>query len=61
MATIVIQINGKMRGKVILPTGATEEVVRAAALGDEKIETALGGSEVKRVIFIPDKLLNLVV
>ncbi len=61
VATIVVQINGKMRGRLELPVGVSEEGVKVAAFADEKIKTALGNAEVKRAIFVPNKLLNLVV
>lgn len=61
VATVVVQLNGKMRAKLSVSVGATEETVKAAALADEKIKSALGGSVIKRAIFVPDKLINLVV
>ncbi len=61
VVTLVVQVNGKVRGKLSVATGSSEEAVIAMAKEDEKIKAALGGSETKRVIFVPDKLLNLVV
>ncbi len=59
--TVIVQVNGKMRGKLTLPAGATEEAVRAAALADEKVKAAIGNSQIQKVIFVADKLLSLVV
>ena len=50
-----------MRGKLTVPAGVTEEAAKTAALEDEKIKSAIGGNEIKRVIFVQDKLLNLVI
>ncbi len=61
MVTVVVQVNGKMRGKLFLPAGTSEDEVRTTAVADDKIKSALGGSEIKRAIFVPDKLLNLVI
>jgi leucyl-tRNA synthetase len=58
---IVIQVNGKVRDKLIVPSGSSEEQVKVLALAQEKIKTALGGSEIKKIIFVQDKLLNIVV
>jgi leucyl-tRNA synthetase len=58
--TIAVQVNGKLRGQVIVPSGAAEsEVVRAVEF-DAKIASHLTGSRVKQ-IYVPGKLLNFVV
>ncbi len=59
-ADFVIQINGKMRGVIRLPSGSDEVSVRTAAEKDEKIAKYITGS-VKKVIFIPGKLCNLII
>jgi len=58
---IVVQVNGKLRGKVTVATDATEEQVKAAALADEKVKPWLEGKELRKVIYVPGKLLNIVV
>ncbi len=60
-ATIVIQVNGKLRGRLDVPRDATEEAVKALALQDEQVTKALGGKPFRKVIFVPNKILNLVV
>jgi leucyl-tRNA synthetase len=57
---IVVQVNGKVRGRVQVPTGAEQEEVTAAAKGDGGVASHLDG-EVVKVVFIPDKLVNFVV
>jgi leucyl-tRNA synthetase len=57
---IVVQILGKVRGKVTVPAGADEKALEAAALGDEKIKAQLEGKTVKKVIVVPGRLVNIV-
>lgn len=59
--TVVIQINGKVRGKLTLPTGADEQQVREAINNDEKINKHLTGKEIVKFIYVKDKLVNMVV
>ncbi|MDD2335421.1 MAG: leucine--tRNA ligase [Geobacteraceae bacterium] len=59
--TIVVQVNGKLRGKVTVAAVATEEQVRAAALADEKVIAHMEGKTVRKIIYVPGKLLNIVV
>jgi len=58
---IPVQVNGKLRGRVVVPADATEDFVLERALADEKVRTAIGGKEIVKKIFVPGKLLNLVV
>jgi leucyl-tRNA synthetase len=59
LATIIVQVNGKLRGKITVPTGATEETVVATAR--EMISEWLAGQTVAKVISVPGKLVNFVV
>jgi len=56
----VVQINGKRRGEFELPKGQTKESILKMAQQDEKISKHLNG-EIKKMIFVPNKLLNLVI
>ncbi len=58
---IVVQVNGKVRGKVTVPASASDEDVRTAALSEEKIQSALSGKEPRKVIVIKGRLVNIVV
>jgi leucyl-tRNA synthetase len=58
---IVVQVNGKVRGRVAVPTGAAEELVRAAALADANVQKHLAGKVPRRVIVVPGKLVNVVI
>jgi leucyl-tRNA synthetase len=61
MKTIVIQVNGKVRANLLLPSGSTEEVVKEAAMADTNVQTHIAGKEIRKVVYIQDKILNLVV
>jgi leucyl-tRNA synthetase len=58
---IVIQINNKIRGKLIVENNCGDESLKAAVLADEKIKELLNGLTVKKIIIIPNKLVNIVV
>jgi leucyl-tRNA synthetase len=57
---VPVQINGKVRSKVYMGAGASEDEMREAALQDEKVKSATAGREVLKVIVVPKKLVNLV-
>jgi leucyl-tRNA synthetase len=58
--TIAVQINGKLRDTLVMPKGAPRESVEAAALASDKIVRLLEGKAPKKVIVVPDRLVNLV-
>jgi leucyl-tRNA synthetase len=58
---VVIQINGKVRDRVKMPTVATEEELKAVALSNPKVQDRIAGKPVRNVIVVPKKLVNIVV
>jgi len=58
--TVPVQINGKLRSKIEVPSGASEEILKEKALADNRIKSHLENLAVKRWIVIPDKLINIV-
>jgi len=58
---IPVQVNGKLRGRVLVPADADEALVKERALADEKVKAAIAAKQIVKVIFVPGKLLNLVV
>jgi leucyl-tRNA synthetase len=58
---IPIQVNGKLRSRVLASPQVTEEELRAAALNDEKIRAIIEGHEVVKVIVVPQRLVNVVI
>jgi leucyl-tRNA synthetase len=58
---IVVQVNGKLRGRVSVPVQAADDKVREIALADEAVARYVTGKEVKKVIVVKGKLVNIVV
>ncbi|HGP5685037.1 TPA: class I tRNA ligase family protein, partial [Vibrio cholerae O1] len=58
---VVVQINGKVRGKVTVAADATQEQVQASATADAGIAKYLAEGTIRKVIYVPGKLLNIVV
>jgi leucyl-tRNA synthetase len=58
---IPVQINGKLRSKVVVPADASESMVLERTLADEKIKAASAGKQIVKKIYVPGKLVNLVV
>jgi len=61
MITLIIQINGKVRDQIQVKKGILEKEVKELALKSEKIQKWLKGKEIKRIIFIKDRLVNFVI
>ncbi len=59
-AEIVVQVNGKLRDKVTISTGASNAAAEAAALASAKVQEAIGSLTVARIIVVPGKLVNIV-
>jgi leucyl-tRNA synthetase len=57
---IVIQVNGRLRDRMTIPASYGEEEVKAWALKSERIRKLVEGKEIKRVILVPKKLVNIV-
>jgi len=58
---IPVQVNGKLRGLVVVPADATDDQVKQAAHADEKVKAAVKGKQIVKVIVVPKKLVNIVV
>ncbi|MFH1161779.1 MAG: leucine--tRNA ligase [Candidatus Jorgensenbacteria bacterium] len=58
--TIAVQVNGKLRGTVSAPAGASQKEVEELARGDVRLQRALQGKTIKKVIHVPDRLMNFV-
>jgi leucyl-tRNA synthetase len=58
---LVVQVSGKLRGKVVVSTGASEAEIKAAARGLANVQQYIEGKEVVKEIYVPGKLLNIVV
>ena len=58
---IAVQVNGKVRARLSVASDASEEDARSAAMEDERVGSQVHGHEVVRVVYVPGRLLNLVV
>ncbi len=56
-----VQVNGKLRGKVIVARDADQKTIEAAACADEKVKQAVGDKTIRKVIIVPGKMVNLVI
>jgi leucyl-tRNA synthetase len=59
--TLVVQVNGKLRGRLQLERGASRDLALEKAREVDTVNAALGGKPIRKVIFVEDRLLNLVV
>lgn len=59
--TVAVQVNGKLRATLELPAGSDQAAAHSAALADERVRRFVDGAQVRKVIYVPDKVLNLVV
>jgi leucyl-tRNA synthetase len=57
----VVQVNGRLRGRVTVPVGADEAAVREAALADANVQRFMEGKPLRKFVYVPGRLANLVV
>ena len=58
---VPVQINGKLKARLRVPAESNEDALKAAALADESVREAIKGKEIRKVIVVPRKLVNIVV
>ncbi len=56
-----VQVNGKLRGLIVVPVDADETFVLERSLADEKVKAAIAGKQIIKKIYVPGKMVNLVV
>jgi leucyl-tRNA synthetase len=59
--TLVIQVNGKLRDRLAVSVSITESEARELALGSERVRAHIDGKEIKDIIYVPGRLVNVVV
>jgi leucyl-tRNA synthetase len=59
--TIVISVNGKVRANIVVPAGSDEESVKALALAHDRVKPFLEGKEIRKTVFVQDKIMNFVI
>ena len=60
-AEVVIQVNGKVRGRILVAFGTSRDELEKKALADDRVKGYIDGKQVVKVISVPDKLVNIVV
>jgi leucyl-tRNA synthetase len=58
---IAVQVNGRFRATIKAPRGASEDEVKKKAMSEEAVQRHLNGKKIKKTIFVPDRLINLLV
>ena len=58
---IVVQVNGKIRGRITVPADGTQERIETEALADPKVRSFMNGKKVRRIVHVPGRLMNIVV
>jgi leucyl-tRNA synthetase len=58
---LVVQVNGKVRAKIMISAGTPDDELKSMALEDKKIRESIGGKEIKKVIVVRGKLVNIVI
>lgn len=58
---LVVQVNGKVRSKIMIPLGTDDETIKTKALNDTKVKSFIEGKTIKKMIVISGKLINIVV
>jgi leucyl-tRNA synthetase len=59
--TLVVQVNGKLRDRIQVPADIDEERAKGLALASERVQAHIAGKRVERIIYVPGKLVNVVV
>jgi len=59
--TLIVQVNGKLRDRLTVPASINEEEAKAVALESETIQEFLAGKTPKKIIYVPGRLVNIVV
>lgn len=61
VVTVAVQINGKMRATLELKKDCAEDIAKQTAMNNDKVKAALEGKEIKKIIFVPNRIINVVV
>jgi leucyl-tRNA synthetase len=59
--TLVVQVNGKLRARIEVSADASKDAAQAAALADENVQRYIDGNDVRKIIVVPGKLVNVVI
>lgn len=59
--TLIVQVNGKLRGQISISTDATKELIEQTALANENVQKFADGQSIKKIIIVPRRLVNIVI
>lgn len=58
---IVVQVNGKVRGKIVMPANSDAKILEKAALAEPNVDRFISGKTIQKIVSVPNKLINVVV
>ena len=58
---IAVQVNGKLRGEINVPRESSEEAIKTLALDLDNVKKQIGGREIRRIIVVPNRIVNVVI
>ncbi|MGI9237727.1 MAG: leucine--tRNA ligase [Woeseiaceae bacterium] len=61
MIEMVVQVNGKLRGRVSVPAESEKDMIEQLAIGDENVQRFVAGKDIRKVVVVPGRLVNIVV
>jgi len=59
--TLIVQVNGKVRDKLVVPADTTDEALKQMALASDKVVEMLAGKQIRNIVVVPRKLINIVI
>jgi leucyl-tRNA synthetase len=59
--TIAVQVNGKVRATINLPKGSDKKILEDMALANDDVQRAIDGKDIRKIIAVPDRIVNVVV
>jgi leucyl-tRNA synthetase len=57
---LAVQVNGKIKDRIVVPADADEEQIKSQALGSAKVQTAMGGKEATKVIVVKPRIVSII-
>jgi leucyl-tRNA synthetase len=58
---VEVQVNSKMRTRIMIPSDANEETIKEIIFADEKLSAELNGKDIKKLIIVPKRLINIII
>ena len=59
--TLIVQVNGRVRARLQVPVDTSEDSAKAAALANDNVEKYIKGKEIVKIVYVPGRLVNIVV